>query len=504
MSPRLQSAAVALPALVGKRCLVPALLIALCAFISACASSKATQKSPELPPRYWLGETPGLPFRSDKDKELHTTVPLTLYVPEKHYNFEDCVYLAIQQSPLLATSSIKLEMSRLKEKDAAWEYVPELHMELSSAVNLTQYNEGNPNNYGDYAKTVFRLRFYATVPNPVSTYFNIKVREIMTNIAVLGHRKAIGLAIWEIADSYLQMHAQKRIRDEQAKLPDIVKETTTYWKAMDSSVGGHTLDMDKARQNETQVTLQQDKTRHVDKMIRMRLKTLLGLGSDQPLETELQNSAAIFQDFDGRKLHWEDRWTLSEEYLTRKLGIALQDYNILLAWAQYMPTISLAVDNYPPAGQAQPPGGREDTFFHFGFDFTLLDWGRRYRGVQTARMNKAIAFLDMAEKRTKYENTWAQSRQAYEMALTNKELAKGDLRSAELEQQKSEIEYAGGTLDLPTLTKSKEAVIRARVSLIEAELAAQQAELQWMHLAGILEERFMDVPLQNLPHKMNF
>jgi len=503
MSSRLQSDAAALPA-VCKRCLVPALLIVLCAFISACSSPKATQTSPELPPRHWLGETPGLPFRSDKDKELHTTVPLTLYAPEKRYNFEDCVYLAIQQSPLLATSSIKLEMSRLKEKDAVWEYAPEVHMVLSSAVNLTQYNEGNRNNYGDYGRTVFRLRFYASVPNPFNTYFTIKAQQVMTNIAVLGHRKAIGLAIWEIADSYLQMHAQMRIRDEQAKLPDIAKETTTYWKSMDSSVGGHALDMDKARQNETQVALQQDKTRHVDKMIRMRLKTLLGLGSDQPLETELQNSAAVFQDFDGRKLHWEDRWTLSEEYLTEKMGIMLQDYKILLAWAQYMPTITLDVNSYPPAGQAQPIGGREDIFLHFGFDFTLLDWGRRYRGVQTARMNKAIAFQAMAEKRTKYENKWAQSRQAYEMAVTNRELARGDLRSAELEQQKSEIEYAGGTLDLPMLTKSKDAVIRARVSLIQAELALQQAELQWMHLAGILEERFMDVPNQNLPHKMNF
>jgi len=176
----------------------------------------------------------------------------------------------------------------------------------------------------------------------------------------------------------------------------------------------------------------------------------------------------------------------------------------MLAWAQYMPTISLAVDNYPPAGQAQPPGGREDTFLHFGFDFTLLDWGRRYRGVQTARMDKAIAFQSMAENRTQYENAWAQNRQAYEMALTNRDLARGDLRSAELEQQKSEIEYAGGTLPLPKLTENKEAVIRARVSLIEAELAVQQAELKWMQLAGMLEERFMDVPSQNLPHKISF
>ena len=57
-------------------------------------------------------------------------------------------------------------------------------------------------------------------------------------------------------------------------------------------------------------------------------------------------------------------------------------------------------------------------------------------------------------------------------------------------------------MPLPVLTKRKEAVIRARVALIEAELAMQQAELKWMHLAGVLDERFMDVPSRSLPHQV--
>jgi outer membrane protein TolC len=286
-------------------------------------------------------------------------------------------------------------------------------------------------------------------------------------------------------------------------LPGITKESTTYWKAMNASVGGHAIDIDMALQNEKQVALQQDKTRHVERMIHMRLKTLLGLSSDQPLETDTRDRTIIFQDFDGRKLYWEDRWTLSEEYLSQKMGLMLQDYNIMLAWAQYIPRLSLDLNTHPPAGQAQPTGSREDFFLHFGFDFTLLDWGRRYRGVQTARMNKALAFQSMAESRTKYENAWSQCRQEYEMAVTNRELARGALRSAELEQQKTGIEYQGGDLPLPTLSARREAVIRARVSLIEAELALQQAELKWMHLAGVLEERFMDVPSRSLPHQVN-
>ena len=90
------------------------------------------------------------------------------------------------------------------------------------------------------------------------------------------------------------------------------------------------------------------------------------------------------------------------------------------------------------------------------------------------------------------------------MAVTNRELARGALRSAELEQQKTTIEYTGGKVTLPMLTARREAVIRARVSLIEAELAVQQVELKWMHLAGVLEERFMGVPSRSLPHRVDF
>jgi outer membrane protein TolC len=86
------------------------------------------------------------------------------------------------------------------------------------------------------------------------------------------------------------------------------------------------------------------------------------------------------------------------------------------------------------------------------------------------------------------------------MAVTNRELARGALHSAELEQQKSEIEYQGGNLPLTSLIDRKEAVIQARATHIEAELDVQQAALKWMHLAGVLEERFMDVPSRSLQH----
>ncbi len=62
--------------------------------------------------------------------------------------------------------------------------------------------------------------------------------------------------------------------------------------------------------------------------------------------------------------------------------------------------------------------GAEDTFLHLSFDFPLIDWGRRYRGVQTARMQKAQAFHDLARKRTEYSNKWLEAEQKASLAQT--------------------------------------------------------------------------------------
>ena len=74
-------------------------------FFPACASNKAGLKSPELPARHWLEEAPGVPV--ENKAKLEAAVP-NLYDADKNFSFEDCVFLTIQQSPLLVNGAVDL------------------------------------------------------------------------------------------------------------------------------------------------------------------------------------------------------------------------------------------------------------------------------------------------------------------------------------------------------------------------------------------------------------
>lgn len=471
----------------------PMLLLALTLALltNGCASSKASRTAPELPPRHWLEEAPGVPV--ENKEKLAAAIP-NLYSPDKVFSFEDCVYLTIQQSPMLAGSAVDLEIKKLSLTDAVWQYLPEPRMTLTASSNLTQYNLGNGDAPSDYGRTKFRVGFYAAFPNPVATYFNHQAQKIMVGLAISAHRKAIGAAIDQIAEIYLKLEAQRQITEQQKSLLPLHKELVNYWKQVEAVDGRQGVSLTVARQKEREAELQVERSAMQEIMLRTKLKILAGVEPQQQLKLDTKDAANIIVPFDGGKLHWESRWPATEDELIIRSQVKLQDYNIMVAWARYLPDVTFQVNTYPPAGQAQPPRGQEDTFVHLNFDFPLLDWGRRYRGVQAARMGKAKAFQEQARKRTDYANSWLEAQQRSSLAETSFKIAKNSLDVAEMENKEAEINFREGLEAFPAIAAKQQALAAARVAFIQADLDFKLARLQWMNVANMLQERFLGLP----------
>ena len=466
-------------------------LIFLAFFFSACASNKAGLKSPELPAKHWLEEAPGVPV--ENKAKLEAAVP-NLYDPGKTFSYEDCVFLTIQQSPLLVNSAVDLEIKRVALTDAIWKYLPEPRMSLQVSNNLTTYNMDSKDIPGDYGRTKLRVGFYAAFPNPVATYFEHQVQKIMVNLAIATHRKAVGEAIYKIAQAYLKLQAQQKIVAAQKELLPVGKELVQYWKQVESVEGRQGVSLNLASQHEREIELMVEKTGMEEVMQRTQLKILAGVEPQQRLNVDTASADDILTGFDGHKLQWEERWPTGEDELLLRAQIKLGDFNIMVAWAQYIPDMSIQINNNPPAGQYQPASGSEDTFLHLNFDFPLLDWGRRYRGVQTARMQKAQAFHEMARKRGDYSNTWLQAEQRVALAETQLKLAKTRFDTAELQYKEAHIAFTEGTEQLPVVANRQEEMVKARISYIEAEMEYKLANLEWMYVANLLQERFLGLP----------
>ncbi|MEG2173739.1 MAG: TolC family protein [Desulfovibrionaceae bacterium] len=480
----------------GPKFRVPVVPLLLCLLLaSACTSQKATQKAPELPARHWLEESPGIPI--EKKAQMEAAVP-NLYDPNKKFMFDDCVYLSIQQSPMLVNSAVELETRRLQLTDAIWRYLPEPRMNLVASTNMTQQNQGSSDVPSDYGSAKFRIGFSAEFPNPLLTYFNAEVQKLSVGLAIATHRKAVGNVIKQIAEIYLNMQAQTQIMEEQKTLLPLTKKTTEYWKQVEATDGRQGAMVEISRQKEREAELKVEKSQMQATMQRTKLKIIAGVEPQQQLTVDAHNANTILDGFDGYKTTWEERWNRTEDELLVRTQVKLQDYNIMVAWAAYVPDMSIQVNNNPPSGQYQPVHGKEDTFVHLSFDFPLLDWGRRYRGVQTARMGKAKAFHEQARKRTDYSNKWLQAEQRVALADTSYKIAKNSLEVAELEWKQADISFNEGTEQFPTLLSQKERLVNSRIEVIKAELEVKLAKLQWMELASLLQERYIGPPAKEV------
>lgn len=471
------------------------LLLSLMLFSMGCASNKASQKAPELPPRHWLEEAPGIPVEN-KDK-LDAAVP-NLYDPNKIFSFDDCVFLTIQQSPMLVNSAVDLEIKKLQLTDAVWQYLPEPRVTVTASSNLTRNNEGSPNIPENYGNTMFRVGFYARFPNPVGTYFNHQVQKIMVGLAISAHRKAVGSAINQIAEIYLKLEAQRQITEQQKSLIPLTKELTDYWKQVEHVDGRQGVSLNIARQREREAELKLERSDTQAVMLRTKLKIMAGVDPQQQLNLNTVDAASILKNFSGHSLQWESRWPITEDELIVRSQLKLHDYNIMVSWARYIPDITIQFNSYPPAGQYQPYNGKEDTFVHLNFDFPLLDWGSRYRGVQSARLGKAKAFQEQARQRTQYSNKWLEAQQRVSLAETSFKIAQNTLEVADMECTEAEINFREGIGDFPTLAQKKETVVKAHIGAIEARLDYELARLLWMDVANVLQERYLGPPAKEI------
>ena len=452
-------------------------------------------KSPELPARHWLDEAPGVPI--SKKAEMDAAVP-NLYDAEKHFSFDDCVYLTIQQSPLLVNSAVELEIKRVALTDAVWNYIPQPRMSVRVSNNITRYNMDTSKTPSDYGQTNVQVGFYASLPNPIATYFDHQAQRLLVNLAIATHRKAIGEAIHNIAESYLKLQAQRKKLEMQKELLPLARETVAYWKQVEAVDGRQGVALNVASQHVREIELIIEQTNMQEVMEHTRLKILAGVDPTHKLEINTDSADSILAGFDGYALRWEERWPATENDFLMRGQIKLGDYKIMVAWAQYIPSMSLEINKYPPAGQYQPPHGKEDQFVHLNFDFPLIDWGSRYRGVQSARMSKAKAFNELSRKRTDYSNSWLVAEQNVALSKNQMLLAKNSLETAQMQYKGSRISYEEGTVDLPDLCERQEALIQARLSYLDAELRYKLAMLEWMYLANVLQERFIGPPAKEL------
>lgn len=465
-------------------------VISICTLLCACTSSRAPMEAPQLPAKHWLEGS----YESVQNKVSSSDRQLVgdLYKADKVYTFDDCVYLAVQQSPLLVNSAVDLEIRRLAKLDSQYKYLPELHVTLTVSNNITQYNSGRKDVGNDYGEPAYQIGYYAPFPNPVATYFEVQAQERLINVAIATHRKAIGEAIGQIADLFLRIDAQNKLIASHERYKEQLAKDLTFYKGMaDASIGAGSA-MDKVRDRLLAAELDIEQAKMERTVLLTQLKMLCGVSIDARLSIRPESVHTVIDGFQGRDLDWQQCWNTTEDNNLLRAQVRLDDTGIMVAWAKYVPNMSFTVNESAPNGQSQPSGGETDRFLHFTFDFPLLDWGHRYREVQMARMRKAQSFQQQQRKKDEYGQKWAelQQREALEQGrlrqMNHAELV------AEKECREELINLRHG--DSYGLVYAQERLAQKRAQKVMTELSARGARLAWMKHAAKLQERYLGSP----------
>lgn len=338
------------------------------------------------------------------------------------------------------------------------------------------------------------MGFYAAFPNPVATYFEHQVQKIMVNLAISTHRKAIGEAIYKIAQAYLKLQAQRNIVAAQKELLPVGKELISYWQQVESVEGRQGVSLNLATQHQRELELTVEKTTMEEIMQRTQLKILAGVEPQQRLNVDTGSADGILAGFDGHGLKWEERWPATEDDLLLRAQVKLGDYNIMVAWAQYIPDMSIQINNSPPAGQYQPVSGQEDTFLHLTFDFPLLDWGRPLSRRADRPHAEGPGLPRNGPQTHGLFQYLAAGRAARGPGRNPAQVGQDRFGTAELQYKEARISFNEGTEQLPVVAERQEAMTNARIAYIEAELEYKLANLEWMYVANLLQERFLGLP----------
>lgn len=459
------------------------LLLTYMIFLTLQGCSSTYPGLPNLPEKDWL-------TRADTSKNSQRE-KITFYSPEKTLTMDDLVWLAIQQSPVISKGKINLEISEISKSSAKWRYLPEIHLSYHITNNMTKNNEGTRYAGNDYGQTTYEITFTGSYTNPLTTFLNVKAQDELLQTAIITQRKVISEVIFRIANSLLQMNMLEESIDllkKQIVLARKLLESSSI-RSIFSYTAGQSISANDSRLAALELHLQEMKLEL--SVARSNLKQLVGLDLKQGLKVDSKSVYGLLSAFDPENDDWKSCWERTEGCYLARQQVKLEQANVYLAWASYLPGISLYVNESPGKGQSQPADAEADQFLHIGLDFPILDWGSRWRTADIASLRARQRKLDEIQKLREYEQEWELKEQKLHLARAKEarweQVAKNAARSTEAMR----ITFEKGGTSFEMLAAQVQREIDADMAAVRAKTETASMKLAWVHFASGLSNHYM-------------
>lgn len=459
----------------------PFFLLLLC-MLSAPGCAYLPPHNPDLPAEHWIEEAAGMTTNASRP---------VVDVRSTTLDFDAALALALEQSPLLTHSAIEMEIARLETESASWSRLPELRARFSVTANVTQNDDSNTDD--DYGQPAYRASLDIAAYNPIAATFAYSSRQLMEQLALLTHIKAVEEMAERIGEILVRIETLHQLHGVQARLPDLADRMVEYYKALEPGEEQRSLEYAYAQQKLRVVRAQVDKNETERAMQRTALKMVLGLAPEDPCHVLGPGAVLDGPARNSRSISWQEAWASSPDCRMLDIGMQLQDANILLAWSRYLPEVNLKVfsDN---ADSPLYGTSHDDLFVNAGISFPILDWGKRARGVVMARLQKTQFAARQEQARQEFAAAWSHGQQEFEALRAETALQEETLKLNRLELRKARILFDSNIGSMREVMEREEQVIRQECRLIELQGRLRTWRIKARIRGGALRETLLRFP----------
>jgi outer membrane protein TolC len=419
-------------------------------------------------------------------------LPAAAAAPEKNQSsapapetadFDACARLALRQSPYFTKSSLEIDIRRLDEKDSKAELFPNF-------VLRTRYYVVRPTQVGSNADN-YAVELACDQYNPMESYLSVKIRRLLTRLAILAHHKIIAEGLFRLAKGFLELDSLERLAQMHQDAVALAQKGVAYQQQLVKIGEASALEVKIAQQELDLALSEQERLRQTRLRAQEALRNSLALNPDQQLNFDLrQVPRQVLGAFDPAAATLEQVKARSQDLKIEAIKKELQSWRITLAKARLFPNFNLGLSTPDPRSFADTRG----LFVSLGLNWQVpfLDGGKSVRDIQRQKTVLKQFEAEGGVKGLDIEDKWQAAREGLRAAAAALKLAQSQEELARLRERQADIAYHSGKENFATWLKGRKAVLEAQALVMQKSLDHYLAQLSLRHQVGDLLYRYVD------------
>jgi outer membrane protein TolC len=375
---------------------------------------------------------------------------------------------------------MEVDLRRVDESDSKWSFIP--NISLQTTVYLYGPTQ-QPDTRG------YSIDFVTNQYNPLESYFSLRAKEILTNIARYSHMQAISVGIHRLAQTILDLDQREQLSARQEEMIGLARQKLDYVRRIQRMGSATLLDV-KGVETQLQALQAEGEALNMARASALEeLKLHLGFPAEQRLSIDFpQARRQLLAGFEPQNATLDQALERSFELKILRLREGVQDYQITQAYGKYMPTFFFGVRTPDPLNTTT----KQEYFFFVGANLPVWDGMQRANNVTRQKIILRQYQLDTVAKRTDLASRWRVVQDQLRNALAAVKVAQSAEELAALHVEQREIRYKANGQPLSLLLDDKMARAEAQKRLISRRLEQDQAALNVRHTCGDLFTTFVN------------